>query len=67
MVEALLEREISKLKKEVQERDDRIQALELAASDVQLAITGPSHAVASIPLNELESGLPKLRNGNLSL
>ncbi|KAI9283427.1 hypothetical protein BC943DRAFT_99484 [Umbelopsis sp. AD052] len=62
MVEALLEREISKLKKEAQEKDDRIKALELAASDVQSAITGPSHALASIPLNELEAGLPKLRN-----
>lgn len=62
-----MEREISKLKKEVQERDDRIQALELAASDVRSASTGPSLAVASIPLKELESGLPKLRNGKPSL
>jgi hypothetical protein len=67
MVEALLEREIFKLKKEAQEKDDRIKALELAASDVQSAITGPSQALASIPLNELESGLSKLRNGNMSI
>jgi hypothetical protein len=66
MVEALLEREISRLKKDAEEKDNRIKALELAALDTPSAIAGQSHKLADIPINELGSGLSKLRNGNKS-
>lgn len=67
MAEALLEREISRLKKKIQEKDDRIHALELISSD---AAHPPSSsrpdAIANIPPPDLESGLSKLRSGKAS-
>ncbi|CAM0134754.1 unnamed protein product [Umbelopsis sp. WA50703] len=63
MVEAILHKEIDKLKKDLAEKDDKIQALELISSEsITQSSASHSESVNGHSQHDLEAGLTKLRN-----
>ncbi|KAG2185764.1 hypothetical protein INT43_002199 [Umbelopsis isabellina] len=63
MVEAILHKEIDKLKKDLAEKDDKIHALELISSEsIAQSSAGHSDSVNGHTQHDLEAGLTKLRH-----
>lgn len=68
MVEAILHKEIDKLKKDLAEKDDKIHALELISAE-SIAHSSASHSdsVNGHSQHDLEAGLTKLRHGKATI